>query len=113
MKPVNACFISYRHTNDPDAHQFVMAFVRQLKKQLGWWLPGVPIFFDEKGLNVGDQYNEELAYQLCHSACMVLFFLLSISILAILTAPSSIMRCSNWKDVVWDRRWAIICATRD
>ncbi|MCG2748545.1 MAG: toll/interleukin-1 receptor domain-containing protein [Desulfobulbaceae bacterium] len=51
-----------------------MAFVRQLNKQLKCWLPGFPVYFDEKGLNVGDQYNEELAYQLCHSACMVLFF---------------------------------------
>jgi hypothetical protein len=74
MKDINACFISYRHTDDPDAHAFVKAFVRQLKRQLKWWLPSAPVFFDEDGLKVGDQYNEELAYQLCRSACMVMFF---------------------------------------
>jgi TIR domain len=74
MNHVNACFISYRHTDDPDAHAYVKAFVRQLKKQLKWWLPNSPVFFDEDGLKVGDQFNEELAFQLCRSACMVMFF---------------------------------------
>ncbi|MHC2282160.1 ASC-1-like (ASCH) protein [Bradyrhizobium diazoefficiens] len=61
-------------TDDPDAHVFVKAFVRQLRKQLKWWLPDAPIFFDEDGLKVGDRFNEELAFQLCRSACMVMFF---------------------------------------
>lgn len=74
MNDINACFISYRHTNDPDAHLFVKAFVRQLKRQLSWLLPNAPIFFDEDGLKIGDQYNEELAFQLCRSASMVMFF---------------------------------------
>jgi hypothetical protein len=74
MNNVNACFVSYRHTGDPDAHAFVTAFVRQLKKQLMWLLPNSNICFDEKALKVGDQYNEELAFQLCQSACMVMFF---------------------------------------
>jgi TIR domain len=74
MNYINACFISYRHTDDPDAHAFVKAFVRQLKKQLKWLLPNSPIFFDEDGLKVGDQFNDELAFQLCRSACMVMFF---------------------------------------
>lgn len=71
---INACFISYRHTDDPDAHAFVTAFVRQLRKQLKWLLPDAPIYFDEEGLKVGDQFNEELAFQLCRSASMVMFF---------------------------------------
>ncbi len=74
MDPINACFISYRHTDDPDAHLFVKAFVRQLKRQLKWWLPNADVFFDEDGLKVGDQFNEELAFQLCRSACMIVFF---------------------------------------
>jgi hypothetical protein len=74
MNDINACFISYRHTDDPDAHAFVKAFVRQLRKQLKWYLPNAPVFFDEEGLKVGDQFNEELAFQLCRSACMVMFF---------------------------------------
>ncbi|WP_234683515.1 toll/interleukin-1 receptor domain-containing protein [Bradyrhizobium monzae] len=74
MNDINACFVSYRHTKDPDAHVFVKAFVRQLKRQLMWLLPNAPIFFDEEGLKVGDSFNAELAYQLCRSACMVMFF---------------------------------------
>jgi hypothetical protein len=74
MNDINACFISYRHTDDPDVHAFVKAFVRQLKKQLKWWLPNSPVFFDEDGLKVGDQFNDELAFQLCRSASMVMFF---------------------------------------
>lgn len=74
MSNINACFISYRHTNDPDAHAFVKAFVKQLKKQLSWWLPNAPVFFDEDGLKIGDQYNEEMAFQLCRSASMIMFF---------------------------------------
>jgi hypothetical protein len=74
MKSVNACFISYRHTGDPEADKFVQAFYAQLKKQIAIYMPGVPIFFDEKGLKVGDKFNEELAFQLCRSACMVLIY---------------------------------------
>jgi TIR domain len=73
MDPVNACFISYRHT-DKDAQQFVKAFVRRLKKQLNLWLPNARVYFDEEGLKVGDMYKEELAFELCRSACMVMFF---------------------------------------
>jgi hypothetical protein len=74
MEPVNACFISYRHTGDPDADKFVQAFYAQLKKQVAICMPGVPIFFDEKGLKIGDKFNQEIAYQLCRSACMVLVY---------------------------------------
>ncbi|ADW17328.1 hypothetical protein Despr_1157 [Desulfobulbus propionicus DSM 2032] len=74
MDSINACFISYRHTG-ADSQQFVQAFVHELKRQLQLWLPNAPVYFDEKGLKVGDQFNEELAFELCRSACMVMFFL--------------------------------------
>jgi TIR domain len=74
MSHINACFISYRHTN-ADSQKYVQAFVKQLGKQLGLLLPNAPLFFDEEGLKVGDLYNEELAGELCRSACMVMFFL--------------------------------------
>ena len=74
MNPINACFISYRHTSE-DSQKFVRAFVREFRKQLGLMLPNAPVFFDESGLKVGDLYNEELANELCRSACMVIFFL--------------------------------------
>jgi hypothetical protein len=74
MDHINACFVSYRHTDDADAHAFVKAFVRQLRKQLMWWLPHAPVYFDEEGLKIGDRFSDELAFQLCSSACMVMFF---------------------------------------
>ena len=74
MDPVNSCFVSYRHTGDPQADKFVQVFVAQLQKQVALCMPGVPVFFDKEGLKVGDRYNEELAYELCRSACMVLVF---------------------------------------
>lgn len=74
MSQINACFVSYRHTNK-DSQKYVQAFVKQFKKQLGLLLPNAPVFFDEEGLKVGDLYNEELAGELCRSACMVMFFL--------------------------------------
>ena len=74
MNHINACFISYRHT-DAASHQFVQAFVKQLEKQLHLWLPNANVFFDKDGLQVGDLFNEKLADELCRSACMVMFFL--------------------------------------
>lgn len=74
MDPINSCFVSYRHTGDPGGDKFVQVFVAQLQKQLNLWMPGVPVFFDKEGLKVGDLYNQELAYELCRSACMVLVF---------------------------------------
>lgn len=74
MSDINACFISYRHTDDEDAHAFVQAFVRQLRKQLKWLLPNAPVFFDEEGIKIGDLFDEKLAVELCKSACMVIFF---------------------------------------
>lgn len=67
MEPIYSCFVSYRHTGDAGADKFVRAFVDQLKKQIALFLPKIPIFFDEDGLKVGDQYNEELAYSLCRA----------------------------------------------
>lgn len=74
MRKINACFISYRHTGDAAAHRFVLAFHKQLKRQLCWLIPNAEVYLDEQGLQIGDMYNAELALQLCRSACMVLFF---------------------------------------
>ena len=38
-------------------------------------VPNPKIYFYENALQVGDQYNKELAFQLCQSACMVMFFM--------------------------------------
>ncbi len=69
-----ACFISYRHTRNEDAQRYVQTFVRQLRKSLSFEIPNVPIFFDESGIKVGTEFHDELALQLCRSACLVIFF---------------------------------------
>ncbi|MGE4560269.1 MAG: hypothetical protein AB7E77_08710 [Desulfobulbus sp.] len=73
MESINACFISYRHTN-PDTHKFFEAFTKQLEKQLGRVLPNYAKPYYDSALHAGDLYNQELAFQLCYSACMVIFF---------------------------------------
>ena len=74
MDNINACFISYRHTGDTEAHKYVQSFVKNLTIHLRCYLPNADIYFDEKMLKVGDFYNQELASELCRSACMVLFY---------------------------------------
>jgi TIR domain len=71
---INACFLSYRHTNDRLAHRYVLAFYEQLCKHLHWLLPNASVFFDENGLKVGDNFSEEIAFELCRSACMIIFY---------------------------------------
>lgn len=70
----NACFISYRHTHNEEAHRYVQAFVSQLKKCLSFEIPSVPVFFDEEGIQVGTVFHSKLAWQLQRSACLVVFF---------------------------------------
>ena len=74
MTEFNACFVSYRHPNDPNAQRFVQAFVEELRALLKLWLPNARIFFDEDGIQVGDRFNEELARELCRSACLVICY---------------------------------------
>ena len=71
---INACFISYRHPGDPGADRYVQAFVEQLKTHLALYLPNPSVFFDQKRLGVGDFFDPKLAYELCRSACMIIFF---------------------------------------
>jgi hypothetical protein len=73
MNEYNACFISYRHPDDPNAKKFIREFVAVLKTQLQINLPNARIFFDEDGLKVGDTL-EKLALELCRSACLVIFY---------------------------------------
>src|SRR5215211_3033199 len=74
MTEFNACFISYRHPNDDSAKRFVQTFVDELSAQLQMNLPNARIFFDRDGIKVGDLFNEELALQLCRSACLVICY---------------------------------------
>jgi hypothetical protein len=74
MTEFNACFVSYRHPDDPTAKKFVQTFVKVLKKHLQWNLPNARIFFDEQGVQVGDMFNDKLAVQLCRSASLVICY---------------------------------------
>jgi hypothetical protein len=74
MMESNPCFISYRHPNDANAKKFVETFVEELSAQLQMFLPtGVP-FFDIKGVQVGDKFNDRLAMALCRSASLVICY---------------------------------------
>jgi hypothetical protein len=74
MTDFNACFISYRHPQDAGSRRLVQKFVEALRTRLQWNLPDAQVFFDEKGLKVGDKFNAELALQLCRSACLVICY---------------------------------------
>jgi hypothetical protein len=73
MTEYNACFISYRHPEDPNAKRFVQRFVEVLRTQLQMNLPNGRIFFDEQALEVGDSIDK-LALELCRSACLVICY---------------------------------------
>jgi hypothetical protein len=73
MTEFNACFVSYRHPDDPNAKKFVQTFVEVLTTQLQMNLPNAHIFFDRDGLQFGDRLDK-LALQLCHSACLVICY---------------------------------------
>src|SRR5580704_1260405 len=73
MHEYNACFISYRNPDDPNARQFVQAFVKVLTTQLQMNLPNARVFFDENGLRVGDRISK-IALELCRSACLVICY---------------------------------------
>jgi hypothetical protein len=74
MPEFNACFVSYRHPDDPTAKKFVQTFVKVLKKHLQWNLPNARVFFDEQGVQVGELFSDKLAIQLCRSACLVICY---------------------------------------
>jgi hypothetical protein len=73
MTEFNACFVSYRHPDDPNAKKFVQTFVEVLTTQLQINLPNARIFFDHEGLQFGDRLDK-LAVQLCRSACLVICY---------------------------------------
>jgi hypothetical protein len=69
-----ACFISYRHPGNPDTAKLVRAFGQALESRICLHVAGARAYLDEDKLTAGDIYQEELAAELCASACMVLLF---------------------------------------
>jgi hypothetical protein len=68
----NACFISYRHAGP--ASEIVSRLCEKLAEQLALFSANYPVFVDKKRLRPGDYLDDELAKQMCRSACMVLLF---------------------------------------
>ena len=73
-----ACFISYRHGQQPLARRIINdlydALVNELDLLVDAEADDGPIAIDRKRLEGGKFYNEELAVSLCESACMVMVF---------------------------------------
>lgn len=68
----NACFVSYRHAGP--ASEIVRSLCSKLSEQLALLSANYPVYVDEKRLKPGDYLDDELASQMCRSACMVLLF---------------------------------------
>ena len=71
---MNACFISYRHPGNKRTTEILRKLADELEARICLHVPGARAYFDLERLEVGDRYQEELATELCRSACMVLFF---------------------------------------
>jgi hypothetical protein len=67
------CFLSYRHTGDPNAAQYVQEFQRQLQKHLATRIADCKVYLDDKYLKSGF-IDRELATALCKSACLVIYY---------------------------------------
>lgn len=70
-----ACFVSYRHGQQPALKDLVRRFHDSLAGELELWLgPDLPVYVDEERLKAGHLYNEALAADLCKSVCMIMLF---------------------------------------
>jgi hypothetical protein len=71
----NACFISFRHGERELTQRFVREFydglAGELEAQLG---REVGVFLDQKRLQGGDFFNEQIASDLCASSCFVMIY---------------------------------------
>ena len=68
-----SCFISYRHTETRLNQSMVRRMVEALKAELELRVPK-KVFLDRERLLGGEFYNENLATELCQSACMVILY---------------------------------------
>jgi TIR domain-containing protein len=70
----NACFISYRHPGNDASARLIHAFARALESRISLHIAGAKVYLDDYKLRIGDRFQEELATELCNSACMILLF---------------------------------------
>lgn len=71
----NACFISFRHGERELTQRFVREFYEGLAGELETHLGReVGIFLDERRLQGGDFFNEQIAKDLCNSGCLIIIY---------------------------------------
>jgi hypothetical protein len=68
-----ACFLSYRHSLDPEAAKYVREFKKLLQKHVAARAAGLKVYLDEDYL-VGGKLDPKLARALCRSACFVIYY---------------------------------------
>ncbi|HEY3938212.1 MAG TPA: hypothetical protein VGL97_12325 [Bryobacteraceae bacterium] len=73
MPFANSCFISYRHSCQPQTRKIISQTVDALKAELDLRVP-LEVFRDVERLQGGEFYNEALASNLCGSVCMVMLY---------------------------------------
>jgi hypothetical protein len=80
LKPMtekfHSCFISYRHPASKGSREekLIGHVVRAITDHVEMYTHDYPVYFDEKRLIPGYQYDERLAEAICRSACMVIVY---------------------------------------
>lgn len=72
----HACFISYRHPYEVDNREakIISHVFKAISDHVQMQTHEHPVFFDQKRLVPGYQYDERLAEAICRSACMVIVY---------------------------------------
>jgi hypothetical protein len=70
----NACFLSYRHPGNERTAKIIKTFAEVLESRVCLHAAGAKVYLDDERLRVGDLFQDELASELCNSACMVMLF---------------------------------------
>ena len=75
-EPFNSCFISYRHpaTKGNREESLIKHVVKAITDHIELYTHDHPVYFDEKDLIPGYNYDERIAEAICRSACMVIVY---------------------------------------
>jgi hypothetical protein len=73
---IYSCFISYRHPASKDNREakLIRHVVQAFSDHIEMYTHDHTVYFDEKRLVPGYQYDEKLAQAICRSACMVVIY---------------------------------------
>lgn len=74
--PIHACFISYRHPAVAGSREekLIRHVVKAIADHVQMYTHEHQVYFDDKRLVPGYQYDERLAEAICRSACMVVVY---------------------------------------